>query len=708
MIRTITTLAIALMAFGSQAQQWSKANTRNLFPSNWNNYGIQAEEGDFIFTTTGDRVLYSDNYGANWKELLFISNAFSGNPKLIMKNSSRLITLGDAQNFSGGPSTWGRFRTGTQAQLLDTTSGWNIMTAGDFTGYNRGTFYAARFLDDSLGLAYGTFEGPSGSVQDILQTTDGGQTFSRLALAQQAQAPFHIADNDTFYWQQGNTRMLWLGTGGNATQIIPAAATGGMTVKVFDAQRFVALRRIAGGDTLWISEDAGQSFIKRPMDAIVPNGHYLRTIAFRDTELGLIVTDSAHTISGTPYYNPVCHITTDGGASWHSIPFDLDSSFVASYAHIRDTNSLMIYGNKGLYHYGCHLPVNYLNVWQNEGNSYDFANTSITNTGVYYDSALTSALCDSVSILNYTSLPGAWYKFDNSNADERDRALTMFLSAGYGDDRFGNSQAAMVSFGDNQNPGGNDGGRIEDPVLNISEDFSISTYTKVDFSDPTIVVRQILNATNMDNNQDKLNLYLEDSTLVFWYRGNTLRATSTVSNDTWHHLVVQKEDTTFFMYIDKNEVGRMEVNRSFLNPSDVSYEWVVGASMFDMGGGNLVYIANLQGSIDDLMFIPKALNANERDQLFNGQDYLTGLAVLGGGDKSRLYPNPASESSLLVLPKSNSDYRVQIRDLQGRLVLDRMLEGHSMQLDLSHFESGIYFIEANSSDSQFMHKLIVE
>jgi hypothetical protein len=71
------------------------------------------------------------------------------------------------------------------------------------------------------------------------------------------------------------------------------------------------------------------------------------------------------------------------------------------------------------------------------------------------------------------------------------------------------------------------------------------------------------------------------------------------------------------------------------------------------------------------------------------------------------FPNPVSQKLHISVPQEGS-YNVSIIDLTGRVVFDGSYPSSSMEIDLSHFQKGIYSLKVSSGDRFATRKLIIE
>lgn len=78
-----------------------------------------------------------------------------------------------------------------------------------------------------------------------------------------------------------------------------------------------------------------------------------------------------------------------------------------------------------------------------------------------------------------------------------------------------------------------------------------------------------------------------------------------------------------------------------------------------------------------------------------------------------VFPNPASTFvNVQFNSADNSNYHLQLTDLSGRLLLDKIIEGHAglntQQIDIKHMAKGVYMLLLNGSDSSQKQKIVLE
>jgi hypothetical protein len=86
-----------------------------------------------------------------------------------------------------------------------------------------------------------------------------------------------------------------------------------------------------------------------------------------------------------------------------------------------------------------------------------------------------------------------------------------------------------------------------------------------------------------------------------------------------------------------------------------------------------------------------------------------GLDEITVGKNISIYPNPAKDQITISTAASLKNASVSIFDMTGRLVHEKNnLEGKSNVIDISNYDSGIYFFEINQSNEFIRAKVIKE
>jgi Secretion system C-terminal sorting domain len=72
-----------------------------------------------------------------------------------------------------------------------------------------------------------------------------------------------------------------------------------------------------------------------------------------------------------------------------------------------------------------------------------------------------------------------------------------------------------------------------------------------------------------------------------------------------------------------------------------------------------------------------------------------------------VYPNPVS-SSIYVQGVGNEQLQIQLMDMDGKVILSKMLSPSENQLDLSEFANGVYLLKVSNMQNQLIKGLKIE
>ena len=70
------------------------------------------------------------------------------------------------------------------------------------------------------------------------------------------------------------------------------------------------------------------------------------------------------------------------------------------------------------------------------------------------------------------------------------------------------------------------------------------------------------------------------------------------------------------------------------------------------------------------------------------------------------YPNPVLNMLTLQLPEGFQGAEASIFDITGKLIVNKTLYLPQEKIDMSNFNSGMYFLNLQSNDSNHTYKLI--
>jgi hypothetical protein len=98
-------------------------------------------------------------------------------------------------------------------------------------------------------------------------------------------------------------------------------------------------------------------------------------------------------------------------------------------------------------------------------------------------------------------------------------------------------------------------------------------------------------------------------------------------------------------------------------------------------------------------------SATDTTQIF--VDLCTGIAAVTEAE-IRIYPNPASDNLVIDMAGINTSALMSICDVSGKLVMQEKLNGGSaVQVNISAFENGIYFVNISNGVSVSKQRLVV-
>ncbi|GAA4280615.1 T9SS type A sorting domain-containing protein [Gaetbulibacter aestuarii] len=72
----------------------------------------------------------------------------------------------------------------------------------------------------------------------------------------------------------------------------------------------------------------------------------------------------------------------------------------------------------------------------------------------------------------------------------------------------------------------------------------------------------------------------------------------------------------------------------------------------------------------------------------------------------KLFPNPTSESSIVITAQNHSDIQVSVYDLIGKSVLEQKVKND--RLDISNLNAGVYILKLKQNDRESIKKLVVK
>lgn len=152
-----------------------------------------------------------------------------------------------------------------------------------------------------------------------------------------------------------------------------------------------------------------------------------------------------------------------------------------------------------------------------------------------------------------------------------------------------------------------------------------------------------------------------------------LESSADLTDNQWHHVLIQSDGTTSYMYID----GQLDA--SLQEP-------------FYKGNGNLYFgISNLNllpftGELNDVKIYNRTLKDNEIKEL---SLMTSNTQAIISFPKFELYPNPTAET-LTFEPQGNYDF--VIYNTLGKM----LKQGNGNDIDIRDLAAGVYYIRINN------------
>lgn len=156
---------------------------------------------------------------------------------------------------------------------------------------------------------------------------------------------------------------------------------------------------------------------------------------------------------------------------------------------------------------------------------------------------------------------------------------------------------------------------------------------------------------------------------------NALESSTSLTDNEWHHVLIQYDGTTTYMYIDGVLDGTLQ--EPFYQGNGTLF---IGKSSWD--------IMPYTGELNEIRIYNRTLSENEIKELYTTYN-VNSTNQINLEDLLILYPNPTNYL-LNIKPEDNYDYI--IFDTKGA----KMLEGNGTEVDVSILEAGTYYIRINN------------
>jgi OmpA-OmpF porin, OOP family len=146
------------------------------------------------------------------------------------------------------------------------------------------------------------------------------------------------------------------------------------------------------------------------------------------------------------------------------------------------------------------------------------------------------------------------------------------------------------------------------------------------------------------------------------------------------------------------------------------FNWVtVTGSFIASGGENYMTIGNFRNDAQTVKQYLGGTNINTLEAYYYIDDVYVGTSPLSveedkkGENFVKVYPNPNNGEYTVELPEENASWKINIMDLQGRIIYEEISDKKKMELKMD-LENGLYLIQITNSVSNetITKKIIVQ
>lgn len=171
--------------------------------------------------------------------------------------------------------------------------------------------------------------------------------------------------------------------------------------------------------------------------------------------------------------------------------------------------------------------------------------------------------------------------------------------------------------------------------------------------------------------------------------------TTTLTTGQWYHLLGSYDGNTMKMYINGTIEASQAVSKTMTSNTD---QLRIGRNI------DVSWPYPVDGKIDDVRIYDRALKESEIDDLYG---ILSSTKQVDKGTYFELYPNPSK--GIFTIKSSEANTNIIVIDVTGKIVYNNTLntvDEHTV--DISKYNSGIYFVKVISPSGTRTKKIIIQ
>lgn len=306
---------------------------------------------------------------------------------------------------------------------------------------------------------------------------------------------------------------------------------------------------------------------------------------------------------------------------------------------------------------------------------------------------ISSIWVEAQPIPNYIPTQGlvGWWPFNSNPQDESGNGNhgTVMGATILTTDRFGAYDSAYYFDGTSS--------YIDVADIDLHDTATISVWLNPYFGGPYALVSKSNSAS-----AGSYELGTDLSTYMYAYVGDPFNPNNIINTLTsipiggWHHVLMTLQNGTGKLYLD----GVLKVTDGSMNPTTQN-------NLTVRFGATTTGASKFQGKLDDIAIWNRTLSASEIQQVFLS---VTGINDLKSGTGVYIFPNPVATELKIESSKFKIE-NVEIYDLLEQSMYSQKLIANSQEqinIDISEWDSGIYFVKVKTNGGEQTQKLIVQ